>query len=137
FGIGNDAHDLEFVFVLGIQYVFAQNGVVREELALECLIDDTDPGSVRGVLRGETTSAEQRDLDRREIVFANHLPVGDVLSAALFRFSRQENSGVVPVVRNKRDAPKGGRAHARQVVQTFKELLVELNQPLAFVSTLL
>ena len=60
-----------------------------------------------------------------------------MLSGGLFRLAGQQDVVEPVVIRDERDFPERCRAHARQVVQPRKELLIELHQPFVFVPALL
>ena len=58
--------------------------------------------------------------------------------AAVFSVSPGSKMSIEPIViRDERDSPERRRAHAGQVIQPRKELLIELHQPFVFVPALL
>ena len=77
------------MFDLRINNMLAENFLIGEELAAEGFIDDGYSGSVRSVLRRKATPAQQRNFQCREIVFPDHLPVGDVVDPGLFCLAGQ------------------------------------------------
>ena len=60
-----------------------------------------------------------------------------MLPGGCFRLAGQQEVIDPVVIRDERDAPERRRAHAGQVVQPRKELLIELQQPFVFVPALL
>jgi hypothetical protein len=111
--------------------------IVGEELAPEGLIDDGDLGGALVILCREAASMQQGDFHRGKIILAHRLPVGDVLPpGSRFRLAGQQDVKVPIIIRDERDLPECCRAHAGQVIQPRKELLIELQQLFVLVSAL-
>ena len=77
--------------------MLAQNIFVRENLASECLIDDGDFGRPAVIVRREAPPKQQRDFQRRKIVFARHLshsfvPRGGLGSRMVARWEKSKKS---------------------------------------------
>src|SRR5205085_5124824 len=116
-GVLDDAHDLDLVEVVRIETeAFADRVFACEETAREGLVDDDDARRMRVILRREAAPGEERNLHRRQKVFAHLM---DVCLALRFysivgrgRRARQKYTAVALAPCQQCLAREGDSAHA-------------------------
>src|SRR6185503_8501022 len=100
--------------------MFAEGLLMGKEFASKCFIYDGNSGRVLIVLSCELSPTQKRNLHRRKIILAHHLPHGDVLRRSFFLLSRQQKIIEPIVVRDQLDAPECGRTYAGEMIEPVK-----------------